>query len=397
MTLQGDNLSKQLELVAKIPTIPAILRLLREQTGMRFVGFARVTPERWVTCAVLDEGGFGLLPGDELDVNTTLCKAQLEKPATIVFDDFLADATYKDHPAPVLYGFRSHMSAPVLLADGSYFGSLCALDPDPVAINNDRNIAMMESMATLIGRLLDEGFSHEAALQELVNEKDDAISREQFLAVVAHDLRNPLNTMHMASQMLLKAENPSMERIGQRLKSSATRMSELVDDLVDFARGRAGASMPIRLATHTGIAALLEDVVQESRDNFPDRDIRSNISLQGQVICDPARLQLLLSNLISNAITYGSADQPIVVSALQNHAEAQIIVTNWGSPIAPSQIERVFSAYTRDSSTREDTSMGLGLHICQLIAHAHNGQLSVVSTQEGGTRFEFVWPSNGHK
>lgn len=119
-----------------MPTLPAILKLLRDQTDLRFVGIARVTPERWLTCAVLDDVGLGLKVGDELDVTTTLCRAQLSGPHTIAIDDARVHQLYGDHPAPRLYGFRSHVSVPICLADGSYFGSLCGLDPEPRLVAN---------------------------------------------------------------------------------------------------------------------------------------------------------------------------------------------------------------------------------------------------------------------
>lgn len=394
MALHIEDIGRQLEVVAKIPGISAILKLLRDQTGMRFVGLARVTPDRWITCAVLDEGGFGLVPGDELDVHTTICKAQLNGPDTVVFDDADADPIYRSHPAPQLYGFKSHMSAAIRLNDGSYFGSLCVLDPDPVVVNNERNIGMLEGMAALVGRLLDESFAHGATLQALNEEKAAGFSREQFLAVVAHDLRNPLATMHVASELLTRSPDAAMGRIGKRLRGSAVRMTGLVDDLVDFARGRAGSAMPIRMSACHDLDAILEPVVQEIRDIHPTRNIRSDLQLGGPVWCDPARLQQLVSNLLGNAVTYSAADSQIVVQGTVQDGEATVAVTNWGNTIAPDRIECIFAAYTRDSALCEDTSMGLGLHICQLIATAHGGALSVSSDASDGTRFAMRWPSS---
>ncbi|MDA7416243.1 GAF domain-containing sensor histidine kinase [Xenophilus arseniciresistens] len=388
---RGD-IDRQLELVAGIPAITAILRLLREQTGMRFIGIARVTPERWVMCAVLDEAGFGLVPGDQLDVNTTVCRAQIDRPDTIAFDDALAHPLYSQHPGPALYGFRSHMSVAIHVR-GAYFGSLCALDPEPAAISNERVIGMMEGMAALIGRLIEEALSHGNTLQALVDERATSVSREQFLAVVAHDIRNPLSTMRTASEILARSADPMVGRVGMRLRSSAQRMSALIDDLVDFARGRAGSAMPVRLEAQQNIDGLLEDVVQEARDAQPAHEIRAHIRMGCPVRCDPARLQQLLSNLIGNAIAYGAADKPIVVEAFERDGVARIVVTNWGEPILQGQIEQIFSAYARASTARADAGMGLGLHICQLIARAHEGTLSVSSDAQSGTRFEMAWPS----
>lgn len=393
MALDVYDIEGQVALLSGIPTVPPVLKLLRDQTGMSFVGIARVTRERWVLCSVLDEGGFGLSPGDELDVNTTLCVAQLDKPATIAFDDARRDPTYFNHQAPRLYGFRSHISAAIHLADGSYFGSLCALDARPVSINTERSIGMVEGLAALIGRLLDDELLHGWTMRELADEKATGISREQFLAVVAHDIRNPLSTMHNSSSILERSNDTAIRKVGAMLHASAGRMSGLVDDLVDFARGRAGISMPVRLAGYADIDVLMEAVIQEARDGNPGREIRASLNISCPVRCDPERLQQMLSNLIGNALTYGATDMPITVETAESKGVATLVVTNWGAPIADHQLARVFDAYARDSVARDDASMGLGLHICQLIAVAHGGKLSVTSDAQLGTRFEMSWPS----
>lgn len=388
-----DDIGRQVQLVASVPAISAILQLLRDQTGMRFIGIARVTPERWVMCAVLDEAGFGLAPGDQLDINTTVCRAQIDKSDTISFDDAHVHPVYSQHPGPALYGFRSHMSAAIHVG-GAYFGSLCALDPEPAAISNERVKGMMEGMAALIGRLIEEALSHGSTLQELVDERAISVSREQFLAVVAHDIRNPLSTMQTASEILARSNDPLVGRVGLRLRASAQRMSALIDDLVDFARGRAGSAMPVKLEAQQNIDALLEDVVQEARDAHPEQEIRAHIHMACPVRCDPARLQQLLSNLIGNAFAYGATDKPVVVEAFERDGVARIVVTNWGEPILQGQLEQIFSAYARVSTARANAGMGLGLHICQLIARAHGGTLSVSSDAQSGTRFEMAWPSD---
>jgi len=396
LTLQTtqDPIRNAIAIFDAMPTLPAILKLLRDQTDMRFIGIARVTPERWVTCAVLDDAGLGLKIGDELDVNTTLCRAQLDQPHTIVFDDARAHPVYVNHPAPRLYGFRSHISVPICLADGSYFGSLCGLDPDPRLIADTRGAGMMENMASLIGRLIDEALSHVATERALVAEREVGDSREQFIAVVAHDLRNPLGTMHTAAEILMRAEDEKSNRMGDRLRRSAARMTGLINDLVDFSRGRAGRAMPVELARSDALAPALQEIVEEVRHLHPDRDLRSQLRFDRSVVCDQSRLQQLLSNLLSNALSYGAPDKPVVVEAFEDEGIASIVVTNWGPPISPECLDRMFDAYWSADATRATPNMGLGLHICQLIARAHHGILRVSACAERGTRFTIEWPSD---
>ncbi|MEH3087421.1 MAG: HAMP domain-containing sensor histidine kinase [Xylophilus ampelinus] len=387
-----DSVRSAIALFDAMPSLPAILKLLRDQTGMGFVGIARVTPERWVTCAVLDDAGLGLKVGDELDVNTTLCRAQLEGPHTIAFDDARGHPVYGRHPAPLLYGFRSHISAPICLADGSYFGSLCGLDPEPRSIADTRGAVMVENMAALIGRLLDEALAHAATAQALRAEREVGDSREQFIAVVAHDLRAPLGTMRTAVEILLRADDARGRKMGERLRLSADRMTGLLDDLVDFSRGRAGRAMPVELVRHSGLGAALQDVVDEARLAHPGRDLHACFRFDGPVLCDPARLQQLLSNLLVNALAYGAADAPVRVEASDAGGVATLVVENRGPRIPPERLERMFDAYWSADANRTTPNMGLGLHICQLIARAHQGTLRVASSEEHGTRFTLEWP-----
>lgn len=252
---------------------------------------------------------------------------------------------------------------------------------------------MMEHMAVLIGRLVDEALSHVATQQALVAEREVSDSREQFIAVVAHDLRTPLGAMHTAAEILVRAGDERSSRIGERLRKSTSRMTDLIDDLVDFSRGRAGRAMPVELVQSCDLSAALEEVVDEIRHVHPGRDLRSRLALDGPVRCDPSRLQQLLSNLLGNALAYGAVDQPIVVEALEDAGVTSIAVTNWGPEIPANRLERLFDAYWSADTARATANMGLGLHICQLIARAHHGVLRVASDAESGTRFTMEWPS----
>lgn len=390
---RDQELETNLEMVAAVPSIPAILRLIRQQANMGFVAVARVTPTRWLACSVLDEVGIGLQAGSELDVHATLCKEHLAGKGTTAFDDVLADVRYREHPVPALYGFRSYISSPIRLADGSYFGSLFAIDPQPRGVSTPAMEGMVEGFAALIGLQLDEARAHRRTRTALTDEQSLGSSREEFIAVVAHDLRNPLATMHTASQLLTRSSDASAARVGTRLLHSANRMLGLINDLVDYARGRAGTAMPIKLEEHAEVGAALREVVDEVRDANPGRDIRSDIDIPCPVRCEPARLQQLLSNLLGNAIAHGAEGEPILVHASVADGTAVIRVNNRGATIPAAQLARVFDAYWQASPRKFDSSMGLGLHICQLVANAHDGTLTARSDAETGTTFELRWPS----
>src|SRR6195952_5341772 len=205
------------------PTIPTILDVVHQTTGMGFVAVARVTESRWVACSVLDDIDFGLRPGGELQVDTTICHEIREVHKTIAIDHVAEDQTYVGHHTPAIYGFQSCISTPIILADGRFFGTLCAIDPKPARVNNSKIIGMFKLFAELIGRQLDvreETIATEAKLQE---ELKTSVVREQFIAVLGHDLRNPLAAIDAGTKILLRSPLDEKARsvLGKMQKSTA--------------------------------------------------------------------------------------------------------------------------------------------------------------------------------
>ena len=141
--------------VESIAAVPTILDVICRTTGMGFAAIARVTDKRWVTCSVRDEIGFGLVPGGELQVATTICDEIRDSGTAVVIDHVAEDAVYCGHPTPALYGFQSYISVPIRLPDGSFFGTLCAIDPRPAQLNRPDIVGMFSMFADLIGFHLD--------------------------------------------------------------------------------------------------------------------------------------------------------------------------------------------------------------------------------------------------
>ncbi len=387
--MPDHELDRAVLAVSQAKAITHILEIIRSQTGMRVVGLAWVREDLWRACAVLDDVGMGLQAGAELDVDTTLCKDVMRGRAAIVFDDAHADPVFSLHETPKLYDFRAYSSVPIFLADGAYFGNLFALDPAPRDAGSERSQATFSACARMLGKLIDDEIENQRTHQRLLTAESVGSARERFLAVVAHDLRNPLQTMKIASDLLLRGAEPA--RIGLRLKASAERMNRLVDELVDFSKGRAGAAMTVHMAPHSDLAGCLESIVDEFRVVHGARELTSSWQFDDVILCDAARIQQVLSNLLGNAIAYGQADAPIVVEGATRHGEAVLTVSNWGDPIPPDTLDRIFDPYFQGPESA-DTSMGLGLSICRQIAHAHGGELSVVSSIGEGTRFTVAFP-----
>ena len=134
--------------------IRAILREVCDLTGMGFAAVARVTEQRWIACQVEDKIEFGLNPGDELEIKKTICDEIRNSGEAVVFDDSSTDIKWSRHPVPVIYGFKSYCAFPVYLDDGSFFGTLCAIDPAPRQISDEEIVSLLGQYAQRVGKLL---------------------------------------------------------------------------------------------------------------------------------------------------------------------------------------------------------------------------------------------------
>ena len=137
----------------------AMLEEICRVTGMGFAAVARVTDCRWVACQVIDRIDFGMDPGDELKIHETICDEIRDSGEAVVFDDASDDIKWSRHPVPVIYGFKSYCSFPVYLDDGSFFGTLCAIDPEPRHVTDEEIVAMFTDFAKRTGHILSEGMS----------------------------------------------------------------------------------------------------------------------------------------------------------------------------------------------------------------------------------------------
>jgi PAS domain S-box-containing protein len=141
--------------IARIPSIPLLLETVCEITSMRYAVVARVTPNQWKACAVLDRMDFGVASGEELAVATTLCKEVCDRFEPIVVEHASRDPVYSSHPTPKMYGIESYIAVPIQLASGEIFGTLCAIDPNPATLSGNRILETFTLFAGLIAAELD--------------------------------------------------------------------------------------------------------------------------------------------------------------------------------------------------------------------------------------------------
>ncbi|MGG2023841.1 GAF domain-containing sensor histidine kinase [Pseudomonas sp. S8] len=389
----GQTAAADIATIKRISAVPAILQVIRELTGLRFAAVARVTEESWTACAVLDQLDFGLQVGGELDVVTTLCHEIRAAHTSVVIDKASEDPLYRDHHTPRLYKFESYISVPVFRTDGRFFGTICALDPNPAQLKSSSIQSTMESFARMLALQIEAEENAQLTETALLQERETAELREQFIAVLGHDLRNPLFAISAGAEMLLrKHPDPAIDVRVRNILGSAQRATRLVDDVLDFARGRLGKGIPVDIQPCADLTEAVQQVVTEIRNVHPQRTIYASIGdLQG-LPCDRARIAQLLSNLLANAVAHGDPEGDIEVIAQIDHGALMLAVKNQGH-IPEAVLPHLFQPYSRPSASTPQAGLGLGLYIASQIAQSHGGHLHVASTAQSGTLFTFSLPT----
>ncbi|WP_191830835.1 ATP-binding protein [Pseudomonas fluorescens] len=389
----NNAIAADIATIGRINVVPAILQVICESTGLRFAAVARVSDNSWTACAVLDTLGFGLKVGGELDLTSTLCHEIRGSHRTIVIDKASEDELYCNHPTPRIYRFESYISVPVFRTDGSFFGTICAFDPQPAALKGSPIQPMMESFARLLSIQIESEENAQKTEQALQKERAMAELREQFIAVLGHDLRNPLFAITAGAELLTKRLPDEKSRtIAQHILTSGQRATQLVRDVLDFARGRLGNGITVNIQPCPDLGDALRHVASELQRVHPQRQISLHIGDLSGVNCDRERVSQLLSNLIANALTHGAQDQPVDVSAQIRDRAFVLGVHNVGAPIAPQVLAQLFQPFSHPLNDAVQSGLGLGLYIANQIALAHGGRMEVISSQEAGTLFSFRLP-----
>lgn len=299
---------------------------------------------------------------------------------------------YETHFAPMLHmhGRFSEVALEIVRADGSRAPILV----NAAAVRDGDDLSEMRFTIFLAAerRQYERGLldARDKAEATIASERADSELREQFIAVLGHDLRNPLASIASGIQML---ERDGLTERGKKvtglMTGSIMRASALIDNVLDFARGRLGGGITLDRDAEP-LEPVLRQVVSELRSIAPDRTVTAHYDLAETVHCDRMRIGQLLSNLLGNALTHGAKDQPVRINASAANDELVIAVSNGGDPIPPDALERLFQPFFRGQD-RVKHGLGLGLHIASEIARAHGGNL-VARSDATATTFIFTMP-----
>jgi len=222
--------------IQRMEAVPRILKAVAEITGMRFAAVARVTETRWTACAVLDELGFGLEPGGDLELQTTICDEIRLHQQPVAFDHASEHPVFSRHHTPLQYGLESYVSVPIFRGSGEFFGTLCAIDSRPAEVDNTRVLKSLQLFAEMIGMQLELIDDLDAARTRLRNVQ----FRQALVTETERDIRDVFQPILTSLYLLRTSPTLSGEdrKMVEEMDTWCLQLSELLHQQLDAAVGR---------------------------------------------------------------------------------------------------------------------------------------------------------------
>jgi signal transduction histidine kinase len=427
-----EDFQKDIDAVGQIPIISSLLNVICQTTGMGFAAVARVTDERWVTCTVRDDIGFGLKPGDELEIKTTICNEIRQSEMAVTIDHVDEDSQFYDHHTPKQYGFQSYISVPIIRRDGSFFGTLCAIDPEPNIVSTPSVTGMFALFADLISFHLDalqatkdtklklekEKAFKKALKKEVKDRTAELVEKnkslvllnkelEAFAYISSHDLQEPLRKIQTISSIILQTENENLSGKGKdyfkRMQDAAKRMQTLINDLLAYSR----TNISEGIFESTDLEMLLNEVLFDLNDEIKTTGAKLNIGNIGTATVIPFQFRQLLYNMVGNALKFKSKNRPLQInirnsietgaviglSKLNPDAEYyHITIADNGIGFEPQYSDKIFEVFQRLHDRTHFEGTGIGLAIVKKIMDNHHGLIKATGKLDQGATFDIYIP-----
>ena len=374
MLTVNQTIAADVALVNAIPDVPEILRIVCEITGMNFAVIARVSECNWTACAVLDRLGMGIGSGHELDIGTTFCREVLESRTAIMIDSVKDDLRYRDHLTPKIYGFESYVSVPIVLSDGHYFGSLCALDRRAIKVTDRRIRFMFLCFAGWLAEQLHGAVAPSLACGRPSTRDQVANLRSLIIAFLTDE----------ESCAGASAEHSAVAQLWDRLALPFEHDSPLIADALTLARSPICAGRLLALQRCTDLPLRLRSVVATLRFTHPERQIISNIVFAGPVDCDPDWIERLASSMLGSALRRGGSSSAVSFIAKVKQNFLLLSAWNHGDTISPHEIADLFRPDWR--SMDDASSAGAAMHLCAEVVRSHRGTIVATSSPNDGTQ-----------
>jgi len=220
-------------------------------------------------------------------------------------------------------------------------------------------------------------------------ERERQRTRDMYLGILGHDLRNPLNTIVASLYTLDRVLTDDARKVLARMARSTQRMSRMIEQLLDFTRARLGEGIILDLSAGD-LRDISHGVVEELEAQHPHRIRFEGKSVPGRF--DSDRLAQAVANLVGNALQHGSPDEPVDVRVTSHNGHGRLEVENRGAPIPDAVKATIFEPFRRAETRQDSSGLGLGLYIAREIVRAHGGTIEVESA-DNRTTFAIELPS----
>lgn len=406
-----DLLLQDISKISKIAMVPTMLEVICKSTGMGFAAIARVTESKWIACSVRDEIFFGLKAGGELEIKSTICNEIRDSRKAVIIENVLESDEFINHHTPKQYGFKSYISVPIILKNGDFFGTLCAIDPNPAKLNNIQTIGMFNLFAELISfhiqnlDLLQRSLSIVTDLNGRLEETTDENLQYQF--IFNHHLQEPLRKLRLYSDSLLQvSEHGNIEKtqsLASKINSSAEKFSLMLRDVSAYSE----------LKSEDGWAELLDlnRAIQDVRVQLNEfanfRNATITVDELPMIVGNEQQIKILFRQLINNAVRFTSSDiAPVVnissttfatdelpdVPLLPYSEYVRITIQNNSLSIHASELEKVFNMLYRQAYQHPGDAIEFGLAHCRKIVRLHRGTIKAEVHPDNGTLFIVTLP-----
>lgn len=236
------------------------------------------------------------------------------------------------------------------------------------------------------------------SIEQAVNDAATQFSKtlrdiqELFMVTLTHDLRNPINVVKMGTQLLLRRMEPedAHKDVTLRMLTAVDRLDTMIQNLLDASRLRAGQNLKLTFE-ECDLQMLVQDIVEDLNFTYGKRFVVvSDAEVRNQ--CGPKEIRRAIENLAINAVKYGAPNTPITLTLRQRETQITLIVHNEGNPIALDAQSILFQQFRRTISAEDQTGWGLGLFLTKNIVEAHQGTITVESSEGQGTSFIIKLP-----
>ncbi|MBD2754156.1 GAF domain-containing sensor histidine kinase [Spirosoma validum] len=412
MSYSDLDLTKDIERIKQISIIPTILDVVCQTTGMGFAAVARVTQDRWIACSVRDDIQFGLVPGGELTIESTICNEIRDSHQAVVIDHVQDSEEYCNHHTPKEYGFQSYISFPILLKNGEFFGTLCAIDPKPAQLNNPTVIGMFSLFAELITFHLQQLDLLERSQTEL-NQLNHQLSNSndenrQYRHITYHNLQEPLRKLRLFSGMLIQATESSdidkARELAVKIDTNAKKFSVLIKDLSVYSDLADSDTLVDRL----DLNQLIAEVCVQLGPQIEAREATIHVAELPAIQAIPLQLKQLFYQLLHKALKYSRKDVVTVVTISSRELAStespgplptgdhiryvDIRIADNGIGIEQSQLEKIFDVFAKLPTDKALEGEGIGLAYCRKIVRNHGGLIKAESEVGKGTTLSIILP-----